>query len=109
MIDHRDIDERSLAFGAAIAERLRERPELIGQARANVEVTLRTCSPRLRPALIEWMRALDESTEAVVALLTGRDERSTRLRQSNPFTGVLTPSERNAIIRKFERTPRADP
>jgi hypothetical protein len=67
------------------------------------------CSPRLRPALVEWQAALDDGPAAVVALLTGEDERATRLRQSNPFAGVLSPQERNAILLQFHNheTPRA--
>lgn len=107
MIDHRQIDERSLAFGRAIATKLADRPELIGRARATIDRWMRSASPRLRPALQEWLETLEGPIEGVVALMTSRDERSTRLRQSNPFAGVLTSAERNAIIRRFAE-PLAD-
>jgi hypothetical protein len=45
---------------------------------------------------------LDGPPEGVVAVLTGEDERATRLRQSNPFAGVLSQQERNAILLQFE-------
>jgi hypothetical protein len=45
------------------------------------------------------MAALDLGAESVLGLLTGEDEQSTRLRQSNPFAGVLTDRERNQRLR----------
>jgi hypothetical protein len=102
MKDHRWIDQRSLAFCRLIARKVEANPDLIDIARANVERWLTTCSPGVRRALLEWRTALDQSTEAVMALLLGIDERSVRLRQSNPFAGVLTPNERNAILREFQ-------
>lgn len=100
-MDHRQVDERSLAFGRLIAERIAEHPELIAQARATATRWLQTGSACSAPALQEWMAALNGPAEGVLHLLTGRDERSTRLRQSNPFAGVLSPQERNAILRRF--------
>ena len=96
------IDERSLAFGRAIAERVAARPELIARARETVGRWLVTCSPGAQPALEEWLAALDGPPEGVIALLTNTDERAVRLRQSSPFAGVLTPLERTAIIRRFQ-------
>jgi len=61
-----------------------------------------TCSPRSRPTLQEGLEVLDGAPEGVVAVLTSRDERSTRLRQSNPFAGVLSQQERNGILLQFE-------
>lgn len=102
MKDHVLIDERSLAFGRAVAARLADDPELMGRARATVVRWLATCSPHVHPALREWLVALDGPAEGVIALLTGRDERAVRLRQSNPFAGVLSQRERTAILRQFE-------
>lgn len=99
---HRHIDDRSLWFGRAIAARLADDPSLVEKARATLERWWVTSSPGVRPALEEWRQALDGPPQAIIALLTGTDERATRLRQSNPFAGVLTPQERNAIIRRFQ-------
>src|SRR5215216_2353654 len=103
MLDHHVIDERSLAFGHAIAIRLRECPELIERARATLHRWLQSCSPRARAALEEWLAVLDQPVESVSALLTEAGERAVRLRQSNPFAGVLAPEERNAILKRFIR------
>jgi hypothetical protein len=102
MKDHRRIDERSLAFGHAMAVRLPSHPELLDRARTTLARWLTTCSPSSRPALHEWETALAGPVEGVIALLTGLDERATRLRQSNPFAGLLSQQERNAILLQFE-------
>lgn len=100
--DHRNIDARSLAFGKLVAAKLMADPSLVEVARQNLANWMRTCSERARPALEEWLSAVDGSVEGVIALLTGTDERATRLRQSNPFAGVLTQEERTRIIRQFD-------
>src|SRR5438552_5653680 len=91
---HGHIDERSLAFGRAIAAKLSQHPELIDRARATLRRWMTTCSPRAASTLQEWLVALDGPLEAVIALLTSTDEHATRLRQSNPFAGVLSQQER---------------
>jgi hypothetical protein len=100
-MNHQRIDERSLAFGRLIAERVAGHPELIAQARENATRWLETCSPGSRSTLLEWLAALDGPIEGVLHLLTSTDERSTRLRQSNPFADILPQDERNAILRQF--------
>jgi len=101
--DHRLIDERSRVFGEAIATRLADHPSWIPRAQRTVERWLVTVDPRVRPALLEWQEQLRGPVEGVIHLRTGRDERSMRLRQSNPFAGVLPIPERNEILRRFAR------
>ena len=100
-MDHRRIDERSLAFGRLIAAKVERDPSLIGVARANLERWGKGCSPRLESTFAEWQAALDGPVEGVLHLLTATEERAVRLRQSNPFAGVLTEEERSAVIRGF--------
>ena len=101
MKHHSIIDDRSLAFGRAIVARLHGDAALVGRAGDTLERWLETCSPQARAALLEWKSVLDGPLAGVVALLTDSSERAVRLRQSNPFAGVLPPSERLAIIREF--------
>jgi hypothetical protein len=106
MPDHRIIDERSLAFGRAIAARLAEDPSLIERARANLKRWMPTASPSVKPDLAAWAAALDGPIERVIQLLTrDDDERSVRLRQSNPFAGVLCEQERLSILKRFGQQP----
>jgi hypothetical protein len=102
MRGHQLIDARSLAFGREIAAMLAHRPNLVETAKANLARWMKTATPGSLPALQEWADTLDGPIEGVVALLTREDERATRLRQSNPFAGVLPPAVRNRIIRDFQ-------
>jgi hypothetical protein len=101
MIDHRDIDRRSLAFGQAIAARIAKQPELISQARSTLMRWMQTCSPRSVSTLEEWRTILDGPADQVIHVLTCDDERCTRLRQSSPFAGLLPAAERNAILMMY--------
>lgn len=101
MKTHAAIDERSLALGQAVAQRLGTDPSLITRASTTIRRWLETCSPQVRPALLEWDSALQGPVSEVLALLTSTSERAVRLRQSNPFAGVLPPRERSAILKEF--------
>jgi hypothetical protein len=101
MSSHQRIDERSLAFGRAIVARMMEDPSIVPHARATLARWMMTCSDDVRPALLEWRSVLDGSADEIAAILTGDNELAKRLRQSNPFAGVLSQSERNAILREY--------
>jgi hypothetical protein len=45
--------------------------------------------------------------DGVIALLTGKDKRAVRLRQSNPFAGALPQKVRNEIFLRFEACDKA--
>ncbi len=102
MKDHRLIDERSLAFDRLIAAKLRSNPALVEMARGNLARWLETGSDGVRPDLLEWQRVLSGPFDELLALLEATHERATRLRQSSPFCGILTPEERLGIIRDFQ-------
>lgn len=78
-------------------QKLRADSGLVEKARANIAHWLRTCDERAAPDLREWQRLLDGSFDDLLAVLFSADERATRLRQSSPFYGILTPEERLAI------------
>jgi len=101
MNDHRLIDERSVAFDRLIAAKVRADPALLAKARANLSRWRQTCDDRSAPDFLEWQRLLDGSPSELLATLESTDEDATRLRQSSPFCGILTPAERLAIIREY--------
>ena len=102
MKDHRLIDARSLAFDRRIAARLRSEPALIGKAADILQRWLASCAAAARPDLIEWQELIGGPFEVLLATIEGTDERSVRLRQSSPFCGILTPDERNGILKDFQ-------
>lgn len=87
---HQLIDARSLAFGTAIAAKLQKHPEFIDLARGTVVRWQSICSEDVQPTLREWRAILDGPIQQIVSTLTASDERSVRLRQSNPFTKALS-------------------
>ena len=101
MKDHRLIDERSAAFDRLIAKKLRSDPALVEKARTNIARWLQNAGARSTPDLLEWQRLLDQLLPDLLAVLESTDARATRLRQSSPFCGILTPAERLAIIREY--------
>ena len=58
------------------------------------------CVP-VHPALEEWPGLLSGDWSGIRAKLLDEGEEGQRLRQSNPFTGVLSPAERWEILRRF--------
>jgi len=99
--DHRLVDQRSLAFDRLTVKKVAADPALIERAGATLARWLRTCSPRVRPVLLEWQAVLAGPREELLALLVATDERAVRLRQSSPFAGVLSVAERGAILKEF--------
>jgi hypothetical protein len=90
------VDERSLALHQRVAEKLLDDPALLDRARGNVRRWQESNdTPSL--ALAEWQQILTGSADQVARFLVERSEKATRLRQSSPFSGILTEPERLAI------------
>ncbi len=103
MKDHQLIDERSLILARLIAGKVAQDPTLIIRAAGNIDRWLLTCSPAARSVFQEWQHLLDGPLDALLQVLDDPEEHATRLRQSNPFAGVLSPEERSAVFQEFER------
>jgi len=98
--NHSRVDERSLAMHRLIAEKMLADPALLEKARGNVRRWQNTeGSPRL--TLSEWENILDASVAQVAQFLVEHSERATRLRQSSPFTGILSETERRTIYESY--------
>jgi hypothetical protein len=84
----------------AVADKLESSPEWLGVARSNLE---RWLGDNPRAALREWQTLIDDgSIDQIVRLLRSDDEVGRRMRQSSPFAGVLSASERLAILRDYD-------
>lgn len=96
---------RSRELHRRIAQRLVEQPDaVLAKARRNVE-TMRAADPGGRGTawLDRWASLLDGPLTTLVSLLVSSSQEARDLRQSTPFAGVLTPAERNAVIRETRR------
>jgi hypothetical protein len=96
MSNHQNIDLRSLAMDQRTAEKLLANPALVDRGLANLDRWLKTCS-----VLIEWQTLLQRPLPEVILVLRSTDQRATRLRQSSPFAGLLSVSERTEILKRF--------
>jgi hypothetical protein len=89
-----------LALHEAVAAKIEARPELLDVARANLA---RWIGRAPHGALHEWQELLERTPVAdLVTLLRSESETAARLRQSSPFAGLLTPQERQAILRRHD-------
>jgi hypothetical protein len=103
---HEEIDRRSLVLAQAVVDAIDRDPSLNGLSRAR-----RTCARWQRqtpsPAIAEWLVILKRDWEEIRPILLDPGEEGRRLRQSNPFCGVLSPRERWEIYRRFSHEPQA--
>jgi len=104
---HSEIDQASLAMGRLVAERLRQRPELLDVARENLSRWSRrnASSGSLLRCYAEWQDILSRPLEEICSLLCAETDNAQRLRQNSPFAGVLSPAEVWEIKRRFHHAP----
>lgn len=100
---HQWIDLVDLKMCRRIAQKVRRNPSLMRIPQAN----LRRWRKKLGhwpPALREWEKILRENpTERVLKILTQDNDEGQRLRQSDPFVGILTENERRSYLKLNEK------
>jgi hypothetical protein len=94
--DHEAIDRRSLAMAQRIVAKIDADPRYLEHAR---RVCARWVERGNTPAE-EWMEILRRPWPEIRAILLDESEDSRRLRQNDPFCGILTPLERWEIYRE---------
>jgi hypothetical protein len=92
-----------LALARAIVSRIDADPSRAGLAKARA-ICARWFRQRPQPAVREWLEILERPWEEIREVLLDESEEGRRLRQSDPFCGVLTPQERWAIYRASYET-----
>lgn len=96
------MDARNLAQSRLISEKIRHQPELFHR----VEETLNRWKKVQRPfppCLKEWENILRRNKmEKVLEILTQDNEEGNRLRQSDPFCGIMTQEERLKFLDDYE-------
>lgn len=101
MRTHQAIDRRSLAMVRRIVAKIDADPERRGLQQAR-EVCARWVAQGNIPAR-EWLPLLDLPWPEIRAILLDESDEGQRLRQSDPFVGILTPRERWDIYREAAR------
>lgn len=108
-MSHELTDHISLELGRRVADRLRQRPELLQLARANLDrwTRLNANAPTLLRCYAEWRELLDHPLEEICTVLTSESEEARRLRQNSPFAGVLSAREVWELKRRFRHATTA--
>ncbi len=101
LLKHRIIEARSLAMHCLIARKIEADRRLLAATRRNLTKWIARYGEDAPRALGEWREILDRPWPEIAALITAADEPATRLRQSSPFAGVLTPAERRRVYEAF--------
>lgn len=101
MKTHLYIEKKSLYLAKAIVEEIESRSiqEEVSKAIKNCEkwLNLNPCQD-----LYDWREVLTKNWKEIRAILLGSSEESVRLRQSNPFSGVLSNKERWKLLKSYK-------
>ncbi len=100
-MNEKDRERRSIEFGKAICEKLKNDPSLFQIPITNIQ-RWQEKEGWKDPALEEWKILLNGNKEEIYKILTGEDSHSQRIRSSNPFTGILNQEERYQIMQKYK-------
>jgi hypothetical protein len=94
---------RSLWLNRVVAARIAQNPaNVLSRARENLERFERIHEGSTVMTWLErWRRVLDRGPEAVMEVLTSTASEASELRQNSPFPGVLSESERIAVLDSF--------
>jgi hypothetical protein len=98
---HRLAEARSLAMHTAIAKKIERDPTLLDVPRRNLERWRARWSHKPPRWWREWSQLLLQPWPQIAALITEPSENAARLRQSSPFAGILTDTERARIYEAF--------
>lgn len=102
---HDLIDRRSLELHRLVAGKIRQQPELMDLVREKLDRTLgeSRLSESCKDALREWQTIFSlKSFEEILEILVEDSDEGQRLRQSTPFSGILTQQERGEVFRRYE-------
>lgn len=94
---------RSFGMAQVIAELIKTNPSLIQRALQHTNRLLHEGQGTANSDIGEWRQLLETySAERLRNLLVSQSSRAERLRRSSPFFAVLTPEERDRMLREFE-------
>ena len=102
---HDLIDRRSLELHRLVAGKIRQQPELMDLVRDKLDRTLgeSRLSDSCKDALREWQTIFSlKSFEEILEILVEDSDEGQRLRQSTPFSGILSQQERGEVFRRYE-------
>ena len=90
---HGRLDRRRLRMHRKIAEKVEKDWSILETAKGKLRKWAERNDGVLEPCLEEWEELLEKPWETIRPILTEDTEEGARLRQSTPFTGILTSRE----------------
>ena len=103
MRSHQWIDLVNLEMCLAIARKIRSNPRLMRIPHANLR-RWRKVKRGLCAFHLEWLKILETNPwPRVLDVLTQDNDEGQRLRQGDPFVGILTEKQRNYFLRTDDR------
>jgi len=108
-MSHQKHNVIGLALARRIAEGLKQHPEWLALARANLDrwAQQNAGAPALLACYREWRTILELPVEGITAALLDPTDRGQRLRQNSPFAGALPPAEVWRMKRQVHETTAA--
>jgi hypothetical protein len=100
---HQTLDQRSLHLHRLVAGKIRQNPALFEHVKTTLARWQQTVCPATQPWLSEWANAIEQGMDAALDLALEDSERATALRQSSPFTGILTHQERFTFLKTWQQ------
>jgi hypothetical protein len=100
-LKHRILDARSLAMHCLAAIKIEQDRALLRVVKRTFEGWRARYEDAIPPALEEWRLLLERPWAEVCAVITDPGERASRLRQSSPFSTILSAKERERIYDAF--------
>ncbi|MFL6248704.1 MAG: hypothetical protein ACJ74H_21955 [Thermoanaerobaculia bacterium] len=104
MRTHQEIDRRSLEMVRRIVAKIDADPD-----RRGLEHAKRVCERWVSQGIVsarEWLMLLEKPWVEIRAILLDESDEGQRLRQTDPFCGILTPTERWQIYREAKALER---
>lgn len=101
MRTHTEIDSFSLELHRLAVDKIRENPALFTKVEATLSRWRSMVSPAAQPYLDEWNRLIEDGVDACLSVAVEDSERGRALRQSSPFSGVLTHKDRFAFLKAW--------
>ncbi|PCI24777.1 hypothetical protein COB57_03320 [Candidatus Peregrinibacteria bacterium] len=102
MASQEQLDKSKLAMSQVIADKLEKDPELWTIPMENLKRWMKLWGEPVAPPHLEWLTLLQErSKEEILQILRSPDQKANQLRQSSPFSGILTEKERIEIITPY--------
>jgi hypothetical protein len=101
MRTHQEIDQRSLEMHKLICTKIRANPHLFVLVHDTLKRWSVIVSANSQPYIAEWQRLVDAGLETCLQAAVEDSERGAELRQSSPFTRILTNQERFGFLKNF--------